>query len=351
MSDYETIRALCWAFLVGSQFFRLLPAAEIWLVAVSLVITDVVGLLLLSKLYAFEPTLLRAFSWAQYYYAVPIHSVSIGLAFAWWLLRGLPRSLGKRWACRDQLWVVGVPASGLVVDFIPSKFISSVEAAVLAVIVQLGVIGMFAVRPMALVDIGRFVSMFVSPVVDRTSLKKSPDRETILRTDTQIDTTQSIGRPVLKKKILLSYRREDSADVTGRIYDRLVQQFGRQQVFKDVDSIPFGVDFRKHLHQLVESCDVVVAVIGDRWNGPMSQEPRKRLDDAKDYVRIELEAALQRDILVIPVLVRGAQIPAESDLPSTLAPLAYRNGLSVRPDPDFHRDMDRLIEGLVSHFG
>ncbi|MBS0165236.1 hypothetical protein ACYX34_04395 [Nitrospira sp. CMX1] len=52
-------------------------------------------------------------------------------------------------------------------------------------------------------------------------------------------------------KILISYRRKDSADVTGRIYDRLVQQFGRESVFVDVDSIPFGVDFRKHLDEQV----------------------------------------------------------------------------------------------------
>ncbi len=68
-------------------------------------------------------------------------------------------------------------------------------------------------------------------------------------------------------KIFLSYRREDSADVTGRIDDRLVQQFGREAVFVDVDSIPFGVDFRKHLDQQVGKCDVFLAVIGPDWMG------------------------------------------------------------------------------------
>ena len=180
--------------------------------------------------------------------------------------------------------------------------------------------------------------------------KPSPaDRAPSSDSDTQIDPTQPIDRPI-QRKILLSYRRDDSGDVTGRIYDRLIQRFGRKQIFKDVDSIPLGVDFRKHLTQIVESSDVVVAVIGDRWNGA-GPDTKTRLDDAKDYVRIELEAALQRDILVIPVLVRGAQIPNESDLPSTLAALAYRNGLPVRPDPDFHRDVDRLIEGVLRHFG
>ena len=156
----------------------------------------------------------------------------------------------------------------------------------------------------------------------------------------------SVGR---RQKIFLSYRREDSADVAGRIYDRLVQQFGKEQVFKDVDSIPLGVDFRKHLAQMVGSCDILLAVIGNDWQTADRPDGKKRLDDAKDFVRIELETALQRDIPVIPVLVRGAQVPEESELPSTLATLAYRNGMAVRADPDFHRDMDRLIEGVQSH--
>jgi hypothetical protein len=147
-------------------------------------------------------------------------------------------------------------------------------------------------------------------------------------------------------KVFLSYRRDDSADVAGRMYDRLVQRFGKEQVFKDVDSIRLGVDFRRHLQQAVGECDILLAVVGDRWSVSGGAEGQKRLDDPKDYVRIELEAALARDIPIIPVLVRGANFPAEGELPASLQSLVYRNGMSVRTDPDFHRDMDRLIEGL-----
>lgn len=150
--------------------------------------------------------------------------------------------------------------------------------------------------------------------------------------------------------VFLSYRRDDSADVTGRIYDRLVQRFGKAQVFKDVDSIPLGVDFREHLGNVVGRCSVVLVVIGDRWLNAGAPGAR-RLDDVADFVRIEIESALERRIPVVPVLVRGAAIPGDSDLPQTLRPLAYRNGIAVRPDPDFHRDMDRLITGLESHLG
>jgi hypothetical protein len=150
------------------------------------------------------------------------------------------------------------------------------------------------------------------------------------------------------EKIFLSYRRDDSADATGRIYDRLVQRFGKEQIFKDVDSIPLGVDFREHLGNVVGRCNLVLVVIGDRWIDA-GQAGARRLDDVADFVRIEIEAALERKIPVVPVLVRGATIPADSALPPSLRALAYRNGMSVRPDPDFHRDMDRLIAGLETH--
>lgn len=147
-------------------------------------------------------------------------------------------------------------------------------------------------------------------------------------------------------KILISYRREDSADVTGRIDDRLVQQFGREAVFVDVDSIPFGVDFRAYLDAQVAKCDVFLAVIGPDWMGEKDVEGRARLEDPADFVRIEIESALKRQIPVVPVLVRGASIPSAKQLPKSIQDLSYRNGLAVRSGPDFHRDTDRLIEYL-----
>jgi Sulfatase-modifying factor enzyme 1/TIR domain len=147
-------------------------------------------------------------------------------------------------------------------------------------------------------------------------------------------------------KILISYRREDSADVAGRIYDRLIQQFGQEAVFKDVDSIPFGVDFRIHLDAQVAKCEVFLAVIGRDWMKKRGSKGKSRLEDPGDFVRIEIESALKRQIPVIPVLVSGASIPPAERLPASLQDLPYRNGIPVRPDPDFHRDMDRLIDQL-----
>lgn len=144
----------------------------------------------------------------------------------------------------------------------------------------------------------------------------------------------------------MSYRREDSADIAGRIYDRLAGDFDRTQVFMDVDNIPLGVDFRRHLQQMVSTCDVVLVVMGNNWLSATTSDGNRRIDNPKDFVRIEVETALQRDIPVIPVLVRGAAIPTETELPQVLSTLAYRNGIAVASDHNFHRDMDRLVKSL-----
>jgi hypothetical protein len=147
--------------------------------------------------------------------------------------------------------------------------------------------------------------------------------------------------------VFISYRRDDSADITGRIYDRLIEHFSRDIVFKDVDSIPLGIDFRQHLEKALSQCRVLIAVVGDEWMG--SEQGKRRIDDPRDHVRLELELALSRNIPLIPVLVRKATIPAEDALPSSLRSLAYRNGIQVRTDPDFHADVDRLIKGIEPH--
>jgi hypothetical protein len=146
--------------------------------------------------------------------------------------------------------------------------------------------------------------------------------------------------------IFISYRRSDSADIAGRIYDRLVDEFGRDSIFKDVDSIPLGTDFKEYLDRKVSECNVLLAIIGDRWVDARDTAGKKRLEDPSDFIRVEIGSALERGITVIPILVRGAQMPVEEDLPLSLRKLVYKNGIQIRPDPDFHRDMDRLIAAL-----
>ena len=149
-----------------------------------------------------------------------------------------------------------------------------------------------------------------------------------------------------KKTIFVSYRRDDSADVTGRIYDRLSSRFGTDQVFKDVDSIPLGRDFREVIHNAVAKASVVIVVIGKNWVGRDQGVEHPRIQDQTDFVRTEVAAALQQDKPVIPVLVANAKMPSESELPDDIKPFAYRNGVNVRPDPDFGHDVERLIKGI-----
>ena len=147
-------------------------------------------------------------------------------------------------------------------------------------------------------------------------------------------------------KIFISYRRDDTNGIVGRIDDRLVNEFGRKNVFKDVDSIPLGSDFRHILGEAVSQCDVLLAVIGKGWLGATDRAGKRRLEAKNDFVRVEVEAALERGIPVIPVLVDGASVPTAEELPESLRNLSFRHGAPVRHDPDFNNDMGKLVAAL-----
>ena len=110
-------------------------------------------------------------------------------------------------------------------------------------------------------------------------------------------------------RVFISYRRADSEHIVGRIYDHLERTFGVKNVFKDVDSIPAGTDFRNQISNAVESCQVVIAVIGPGWLSAADATGRRRLDDPNDFVRLEIEAALSRKISLIPALVGAEPCP------------------------------------------
>lgn len=146
--------------------------------------------------------------------------------------------------------------------------------------------------------------------------------------------------------IFISYRRSDSQDVTGRIYDRLIAKYERRQVFKDVDNIPLGVSFPAHLKQVLGKAGIALVIIGPTWTTATNADGQRRLDDPDDFVRVEVETALNANMPVIPILVSNASMPQASDLPPSMQKLLLRNGMAVRPDPDFHNDVDRLIAGI-----
>jgi hypothetical protein len=142
--------------------------------------------------------------------------------------------------------------------------------------------------------------------------------------------------------VFISYRRQDAPDLAGRLYDRLEERFGADRVFMDVDSIEPGLDFRAVISRGVSSCAVLLAVIGDKWLTVTDARGRRRLDDPDDYVRLELEAGLTRDVRVIPVLVEGVAMPDSRELPDALSQLAGRNALEIS-HARFRRDAESLI--------
>jgi hypothetical protein len=145
-------------------------------------------------------------------------------------------------------------------------------------------------------------------------------------------------------KIFISYRRQDSRDITGRIYDRLLRHWEAERIFKDVDNIDPGEDYRDVIDREIAGCSLFLAVIGPNWLDAKKADGKRRLDDSNDMVRIEIETALKRNQRVIPVLVGEGRMPEAEELPASLQELADRHAFPVRPDPDFHRDMDRLVK-------
>jgi hypothetical protein len=146
-------------------------------------------------------------------------------------------------------------------------------------------------------------------------------------------------------KISISYRRSDSQDITGRIFDRLVQRFGRDAVFRDIDNIRPGVDFRKQIAEVLQATNVLLVIVGPRWFA-RSEQSDNRIDNEADPVRIEVETALKRDIPVIPVLVGGAEMPRTTQLPDSLKDFAFRHAVTVDGGLDFDNHLSRLIRDL-----
>src|SRR5688572_929352 len=140
--------------------------------------------------------------------------------------------------------------------------------------------------------------------------------------------------------VFVSYRREDSAPYAGRICDRLGGALGSEHVFMDVQDINPGMDFVQTIANTVGRCDVLIAVIGPRW-----VESLKAQGDEQDFVEYEIAAALDRGITIIPVLVGGARMPGQRDLPPRLQGFNRRQALVIN-DIDFDRGAEELLRAV-----
>jgi hypothetical protein len=148
-------------------------------------------------------------------------------------------------------------------------------------------------------------------------------------------------------KLFFNYRREETSDLAGRLQDRLSTDFGAENIFKDVDSIRPGQNWRVVLEQSISSSDVVLAIVGRQWLTLSDPSGNRRLDNDKDYVRFELEAARRNGKVVIPVVVQGATIPNPKLLPESIRWLTDFQQIELRPDPFFRDDVAKLVSELI----
>ncbi len=148
--------------------------------------------------------------------------------------------------------------------------------------------------------------------------------------------------------IFISYRHDEAAGSAGRIYDELVRQFGEGLVFRDTESIGLGLDFQAALANALDSCEIMLVIMGPTWADARDDNGNRCLESPSDWVRQEIEAGLARDgVRVVPVLVQGAALPRVERLPESIQPLIRRQAIEIS-DARFHVDMSALLGGLES---
>ena len=149
-------------------------------------------------------------------------------------------------------------------------------------------------------------------------------------------------------KIFLSYRRSDGDGAVNALFDALAKEFGRDSLFMDVDAIPVGMDFRNVLRDAVAESDLMLVCIGRHWVAASDDDGRRRLDDPHDFVRMEIEQALQVSVPVIPILLDGARMPQASEVPDSLRPLLYRMAVTVSAH-SFRSDLQEVVRAIKAN--
>jgi hypothetical protein len=152
--------------------------------------------------------------------------------------------------------------------------------------------------------------------------------------------------------IVISYRRQDSNDIARRIYEELKAKYGAKSVYIDIESIQPSADYRIHIRQTLERALVMLAVVGTEWRGARP-DGSVRIFEPNDPVRDEVETMLANRRAVMPILVNGAVMPADTEIPESLRPFRYRHAIAVRSGDEFPTDIQRLfrsIDALTAKF-
>ncbi len=145
-------------------------------------------------------------------------------------------------------------------------------------------------------------------------------------------------------KVFISYRRDDSEEITGRIYDHLRNKIPKNNIFKDVQSISTGEDYRAEISKGIRESKYILVVIGSHWLALKEGKDKPRLFDENDVVRAEIEEAMELKKILIPVLVSNATMPSKDELPLNIRNFNSINAIKVRNDPDFETDIAKLLK-------
>jgi hypothetical protein len=171
----------------------------------------------------------------------------------------------------------------------------------------------------------------------------SPAGVTTIAQRSSLDLCHAIAMP----KIFISYRRSDTGPEAGRLRTSLVHHFGRERIFRDKDSISPGVNWHDEVRQALSGDTIVLALIGKTWVTAIDATGQRLIDDSRSNNRLELETALRGGLKTIPVLVEGAEVPKDHELPDALRELLTINALRLRDD-DWDNDAQKVIETLES---
>ena len=150
----------------------------------------------------------------------------------------------------------------------------------------------------------------------------------------------------MPKRVFISYRREDTAAAAGRVYDRLCRVLSAPSVFFDVSTIAGGDNFPQRIAAAIEKCDAAIIFIGKKWSELTGARGVARLWEPDDFVRTEVREALARPILVLPVLVDGAQMPAPDALPEDIRAITTKNAVRLQHE-SFDDDTEKLLAAVL----
>jgi hypothetical protein len=151
-------------------------------------------------------------------------------------------------------------------------------------------------------------------------------------------------------QISISYRRADSEAMTGRIFDRLIAHYGKEAIFRDIDNIPAGIDFRQHINEMLHRTNVLLAIVGPEWLGA-TRDGLERINEESDPVRVEVETALRRRLRIIPILIGQTRMPSSNQLPPSLKDFAFLNAVRVDTGRDFDHHIEHLIKSIDEILG